>query len=148
VRDGQKKGTKKLRVMCGRGLGGWQDAYMCEMPSSLREVRSLETWKGPSRRPGRISWHWCRMSYLRFHHLRSRRVWKTQGGDLRTSTRRPPDPVSALGAPASWLWTWTVLACFTAGVCHCTVLGTKDKKTRGCPWAQFENLWLGRSHRS
>src|SRR5260221_8044914 len=42
-----------------------RDAYMCEMQSSLSEVKFFETWNGPSRRPGRISWHWCRMSYLR-----------------------------------------------------------------------------------
>lgn len=147
----KREGRKRLRF-CADGVGGRQDAYMCEMPSSLREARSLETWKGPSRRPGRISWHWCRMSYLRLtnpptHQPAPRFApgLESTGGDLRTSTRRPPDPVSALGAPASWLRTLTLLACF-AGVCHSVVLGTKTKDAWLCPRAQFEILWLDRSH--
>lgn len=52
---------------------------MCEMPSSLSEVKFFETWKGPSRSPGRISWHWCRMSYLRLDKPSATDLRRIQG---------------------------------------------------------------------
>lgn len=100
------------------------DAYMCEMPSSLSEVKFFETWKGPSRRPGRISWHWCRMSYLRLDSGSATDFWDT-GAVRRTSTRHLRVPVSAHGVLENWVQTWKCLGGDTG---CCRVVGRNERR--------------------
>ena len=100
------------------------DAYMCEMPSSWSEVKFFETWKGPSRRPGRISWHWWRMSYLRLDSGSATDFWDT-GAVRRTSTRHPRVPVSAHGVLEGWVRTWKCLGWDTG---CCRVVGRNERR--------------------
>ena len=47
---------------------------MCVMSSELRVSRDLDAEKGPRRRPGRISWHSRRISYLDHKFGRSTKI--------------------------------------------------------------------------
>src|ERR1700722_13628416 len=41
-----------------------RNTYMCVMRRDVSVSRDLDTWSGPRRSPGRISWHSRRISYL------------------------------------------------------------------------------------